>query len=401
MTLRALIAASLLVGTGCSAQPQPADAPPRSKPFTVTRMGSFDSPFAIAFLPDGRLLVTEKRGRLKLRAIDGSVADVAGAPRVESGGQGGLLDVAVAPDFATSRAIYLSYAEPRPTGSSLALARATLVASGEGARLDGLRVIFRAGSDGAGGQFGATIAFSPDGQFLYLSSGERQRFTPAQDPDQALGKILRLTLDGRPAPGNPMAGKIGAATVKVTDPPKNTGAAADAPVRVLAVDGPNLAPAETWSTGHRNPYGLAFDAGGRLWEVEMGPMGGDEVNLILPGRNYGWPLASNGSNYDGTDIPDHRLGDGFEAPKIWWNPSISPGGMLIYSGGMFPAWKGSMLVAALSGEALIRVALNGDAAAKAERWDMGARIRDIAQAADGAVWLIEDDGTLVRLTPGG
>jgi len=155
-----------------------------------------------------------------------------------------------------------------------------------------------------------TVSFAPDGQSLFLSSGERQRFTPAQDPSQPLGKILRLTLDGKPALGNPFAGRAGAATVVVTDPPEDTVAARSVPGRRFTWPGPNLTPAETWTTGHRNPYGLAFAPDGRLWEHEMGPRGGDEVNLIVRGRNYGWPNASNGSNYDGVDIPDHRTGDG-------------------------------------------------------------------------------------------
>ncbi|WCM26929.1 PQQ-dependent sugar dehydrogenase [Sphingomonas sp. QA11] len=342
---------------------------PGGLPFAVSDQGSFDTPFALAFLPDGRILVTEKPGKLKLRATNGAVKDVAGVPRVAPGGQGGLLDVALAPDFAKSHTIYLSYSEPRPNGRSLALARATLK-DGAAPSLQGLRVIFRAGSDGTGEQFGGNIAFSPDRTLLYLSSGERQRFTPAQDPDQALGKVLRLTLDGKPAPGNPQYAAGG--------------------VR-----------AETWSLGHRNPYGLAFDKGGRLWEIEMGPKGGDEVNLILPGRNYGWPKVSNGDNYDGTPIPRHAPGDGFEAPKVWWNPSISPGGLIIYSGRLFPAWQGSAFIAALSGQALIRVTLNGDNAAKADQWNMGMRIRDVAQAPDGAIWLLQDGpgGHLMRLTP--
>ncbi|MES2450481.1 MAG: PQQ-dependent sugar dehydrogenase [Pseudomonadota bacterium] len=342
---------------------------PDGLPFAVSDQGSFDTPFALAFLPDGRILVTEKPGRLKLRATNGGVKDVTGVPKVAPGGQGGLLDVALAPDFAKSHTLYLSYSEPRPNGRSLALARATLK-DGAVPSLQGLRVIFRAGSDGTGEQFGGNIAFSPDHSLLYLSSGERQRFTPAQDPDQALGKILRLTLDGKPAPGNPG----------------------------LAAGGVR---AETWSLGHRNPYGLAFDKGGRLWEIEMGPKGGDEVNLILPGRNYGWPKVSNGDNYDGTPIPRHAPGDGFEAPKVWWNPSISPGGLIIYSGKLFPAWQGSAFIAALSGQALIRVTLNGDNAAKADQWNMGMRIRDVAQAPDGAIWLLQDGrgGHLMRLTP--
>ena len=368
LPLLALIGASAAVAQDAPGTPA-AFKVPDGLPFTVTEQGRFDRPFALAFLPDGRILVTEKPGKLKLRAKDGVVAEVSGVPAVAYGGQGGLLDIALAPDFAKSHTVYLSYSEPRPTGRSLALARATL-RDGAAPSLEGLRVIFRAGSDGTGEQFGGTIVFSPDHKLLYLSAGERQRFTPSQDPDQAIGKILRLTLDGKPAPGNPQSAAGG--------------------VR-----------AETWSIGHRNPYGLAFARDGRLWETEMGPKGGDEVNLILPGRNYGWPKASNGDNYDGSPIPDHTPGDGFEAPKLWWNPSISPGGLIIYSGDMFPAWKGSAFIAALSGRALIRVTLNGDSAQKADQWGMGMRIRDLAQAPDGAIWLIEDgrDGHLMRVTP--
>ena len=345
-----------------------ANLTPSPPPFAITQIGQFASPFALAFLPDGRLLVTEKPGHLKLRATDGSVAEIAGVPATAQVGQGGLLDVAIAPDFTASKRIYLSYSEPRAQGSSLALATATLGATA----LENLQVIWRAGSDGPGGQFGANIAFAPDGKSLFLSSGERQRFTPAQDPDQALGKILHLTLDGKPAPGNPMASAGG--------------------VR-----------AATWSTGHRNPYGLAFDPAGRLWEIEMGPKGGDELNLILPGRNYGWPIVSNGDNYSGQPIPDHPSRPDLEAPKLWWNPSISPGGLILYSGALFPAWKGSAFIAALSGEALIRVTLNGTTAAPADQWKMGMRIRDLAQAPDGAIWLLEDGkgehGRLFRITP--
>lgn len=396
-----------------SPQPGRANLPAVAKPFTVETLGQFDQPFAMAFLPDGGLLVTEKGGTLKLRGVAGGVTNVGGVPAVATGGQGGLLDVAVAPDFATSRAIFLSYAEPRATGSSLALARATLTTQQVQCirapcpallRLQDVRVLWRAGSDGKGGQFGATIAFAPDGKSLFLASGERQRFTPAQDPDQALGKIVHLTLDGAPAADNPGIGRTGAAAIGVIDPPRNTGAAASAPVREWRSPGPNAAPATAWSSGHRNPYGLTFDAAGRLWEVEMGPKGGDELNLIERGRNYGWPRASNGDNYDASDIPDHRAGDGFAAPRAWWNPSISPGGMIVYSGGLFPAWRGSALIAALSAKALIRVRLDGDKAVPAEQWDMGTRIRDVAQAPDGSVWLLEDGergagGKLLRLAP--
>lgn len=370
------------------------------RPFQIVEVGQFDSPFALAFLPDGRLLVTEKAGTMKLRAADGHVTDVAGVPAVAARGQGGLLDVAPAPDFATSGLVYWSYAEPRATGSSLALARGRLVARGGGAQLAGVEVLWRAGSDGAGGQFGAAIAFAPDGRSLFLSSGERQRFTPAQDADQALGKVLHLLLDGAPWPGNPGAGRVGAKTIMVTEPPADSAAAKTAPGRTVPARRPNTTPAETWTSGHRNPYGLAFDKDGRLWEAEMGPRGGDEINLLLPGRNYGWPAVSNGDNYDGVPIRDHAPGDRYEAPKVWWNPSVSPGGIAIYHGAMFPKWRGSLLVAALGGEALIRVAISGDQASKADQWDMGLRIRDVAEAADGSVWLLGDgsNAPLLRLT---
>ena len=414
----------ILVASACSAQPAPGPGTQPSSdgranmamtkpPFTVTEMGRFSQPFALAFLPDGGLLVTEKAGTLKLRMPDGGVTQVAGVPPVSAGGQGGLLDVAIAPDFGANRTIYLSYSEPAEGGGSqLALARATLTLQQvqcvrapcpPQAALDQLQVIWRSGSAGRGGQFGAVITFAPDGKSLYLASGERQRFTPAQDENQALGKILHLTLDGKPAPGNPFAGKMGAATVKVTDPPRNTGAAASAPVREIAARQPNTTPAEIWSTGHRNPYGLVFADDGRLWEIEMGPKGGDELNLIQPGKNYGWPNVSYGDNYDNSPIPKPKAGQPYELPKLWWNPSISPGGMLYYTGAMFPEYRGSLFISALSGEGLLRVSLNGDTAKAENAWAMGTRIRDVAQAPDGAIWVLEDgdegaQGRLYRLT---
>jgi len=409
MHLRAALPAIALLaacnaGAGVSAQPQatPSPAPDPALPFTLTQVADFDTPWAMAFLPDGRMLVTEKAGKILLVSADGKQQQVLANIDVIFQGQGGLLDVIPAPDFAKSKLIYYTYAEPRPNGSSLAMARATFV-DGATPALTNPQVLWRAGSDGKGGQFGAIIAFAPDGKSLFLTSGERQRFTPAQDPNQALGKILHLTLDGKPAPGNPWAGKTGTATVTVTDPPKNTEIAKTAPGRTEAVEVKNLVPAETWTLGHRNPYGLVFDATGRLWENEMGPKGGDEVNLIVKGRNYGWPNVSNGDNYDDTPIPDHAPGDGYAAPAVYWNPSISPGGMIYYSGNLFPQWKGSLLIGALSGRGLIQVALNGDKASKAGQWDLNMRIRDVVQGPDGAVWLLEDagktNGRLFKLTP--
>ena len=256
--------------------------------------------------------------------------------------QGGLARRRAFARFATDRLVYLTYAEPSANGGSgLALARGVLVQDGAGARIDGLKLLWHDPAGGEGGQFGAIVAFAPDGQSLFLSSGERQRFTPAQSPSQPIGKILHLTLDGAPAPGNPWAGRVGAATVTVTDPPEDTEAAKSAPGRSFTWRGPNLTPAETWTLGHRNPYGLAFDPRGRLWETEMGPRGGDELNLILPGRNYGWPLVSEGENYDGVPIAEAahatRPGAG-QAVVGSVDLSDQP---TIYTGDLFPQWKGS------------------------------------------------------------
>lgn len=375
---------------------------PSGRPFQVTSLATFQSPWALAFLPDGSALVTEKPGRVKLWRPRGGTSTVAGAPTVAAGGQGGLLDIKLSPTFASDRLVYLTYAEPSANGGSgLALARAVLAQDGATPRLDRLQVIWRDPAGGRGGQFGAIIAFAPDGRSLFLSSGERQRFTPAQDAGQPLGKILQLTLDGKPAVGNPLSSQRGPRTVTVTDPPEDTRAARNAPGRQVTWPGPNLTPAETWSTGHRNPYGLAFDAQGRLWETEMGPRGGDELNLIKPGRNYGWPLVSEGRNYNGVPIPGPSSRPDLEAPKLFWDPVISPSSLLIYSGNLFPQWKGSGFIGALSGQALVRVTLNGERAAKADRWDMGARIRWVGQGPDGAIYLLEDgeSGRLLRLAP--
>ena len=210
-------------------------------------------------------------------------------------------------------------------------------------------MLWRQMPKGKGGQFGAQIAFSPDGQYLFLTVGDRQRMTPAQDPDQALGKIVRLTLDGKPAPGNPGAGKTGAASVPLIDPPSDTEKAKDAPVvSTYTFPTPNLAPAETWTTGHRTPYGLAFAPDGRLWEVEHGPRGGDELNLIEQGKNYGWPLVSYAVNYNGVPIPSPDTRPDLTKPVIYWTPVIAPGSLLFYKGAMFPQWNGSALIGGMA-----------------------------------------------------
>ena len=371
-------------------------------PFTMTKVATFDLPWRIAFLPDGRMIITEKPGPVWLVTPQGTKTRIANTPAVLHEGQGGMLGVFLSPHYATDEFIYLTYAEPGEYGSSLALARARLVIADRTASLEGLEVIWRQMPKGKGGQFGAAIAFSPDGQYLYLTVGERQRFTPAQDPNQALGKILRLTLDGKPAPGNPMEGKTGAASVPLIDPPEDTETAKNA--RVLSTHtfpGPNLAPAETWATGFRTPYGLAFAPDGRLWEAEHGPMGGDELNLVEPGKNYGWPLVSYGINYDGVPIPTPDTRPDLTGPVIYWVPVIAPGNLMFYNGAMFPQWNGSALISGLN-QTLTRIVFDGQGGAKtAERWDIGWRVRDVEVASDGALWMIEDGnpGRLVRVTP--
>jgi len=382
-----------------------ANLPGTKPPFAIAEVATFDSPWAMDFLPGSpTALVIEKGGRLWLiDTATGAKKEVSGAPRVVAQGQGGLLDVKVGPRFAQDGLVYLTFSEPSQAGGSqLALARAKLVNSQNGASLSGLQVIWHNPTGGQGGHFGARVAFAPDGNSLFLSAGERQRFTPAQDPSLPMGKILHLTLDGKPAPGNPWAAKTGAAMVTVTDPPEDSEVAKRTKGRQFTWPGPNLTPSETWTLGHRNPLGLAFAPDGRLWEIEMGPRGGDELNLIVEGRNYGYPRVSNGTNYNGVDIPDHKPGDGFEPPKAWWNPSISPADLLIYTGNLFSDWKGDALIPALSGESLIHVRIRGDQASKADQWDMGHRIRAVDQGPDGAIYLLEDGpgARLLRLTPG-
>src|SRR4051812_4823928 len=394
-----------LVATQAGAQINAGKQEPEATvPFTLTQITTLRLPWRIAFLPDGRMLITEKVGGLWLVTQQGAKTAVSNIPAVEFKGQGGMLGVFISPHYASDHSVYLTYSEPgRPSGSSLALAKAQLKLSKDAANLENLKVIWRDGERGRGGQFGAAVAFSPDGKYLYLTVGDRQRMTPAQDPNQPLGKILRLTLDGKPAPGNPMAGKTGAASVPVIDPPKNTEAAKTAPViRTYHFPGPNLTPSETWSTGHRTPYGLAFAPDGRLWEVEHGPQGGDELNLIEPGKNYGWPLVSYAVNYDNTPIPSPDTRPDLTKPVIYWTPIIAPGNLMFYKGAMFPQWNGSALMGGMATQSLSRITFDGKGGAKpAERWDVGHRIRDVEVGPDGALWMLEDSnpGALFRVTP--
>ncbi|MEH3120947.1 MAG: PQQ-dependent sugar dehydrogenase [Sphingomonas phyllosphaerae] len=350
----------------------PSGTPVAGTPFARAVVADFDAPWAMTFLPDRRMLVTEKKGDLLLVAADGSSRRTIATIDVDSAGQGGLMDVVLAPDFATSKRVYFSYSAGGQGGRGVVLARGVLSGDAGAERLASIETLYRATPLVTGdGHYSGRIAFSPDGQYLFFTNGDRQKFTPAQDKGGSLGKVLRLTPDGKPAANNPLAAQ-------------------------------GFLP-EVWSYGHRNLLGLAFDAQGNLWEQEMGPKGGDEVNLILPGRNYGWPNVSNGSNYDGSDIPDHAPGDGFEAPKVWWNPVISPGGLMIYSGDLFPQYKGDAFIGGLSSQSLVRVDLNGTNASKGDQWSLGARIREVEQGPDGAIYVLEDggdsQGRLLRLTP--
>jgi glucose/arabinose dehydrogenase len=372
-------------------------------PFNIVQVTTLNLPWKIAFLPDGRMLITEKVGGMQLVTQQGSKTPIANVPAALWRGQGGMLGVYLSPHYVKDHYVYLTYSEPGEGGSSLALARATLKLGQDTASLEGLQVIWRDGERGDGGQFGAEVAFSPDSKYLFLSVGDRQRMTPAQDANQPLGKILRLTLDGKPAPGNPMAGKRGSATVPVIDPPEDTETAKTAPVvKTYTFPGPNLTQAETWCMGVRTPYGLAFAPDGRLWELEHGPRGGDELNLIEPGKNYGWPLVSYGFNYNGVPIPNPDTRPDLAKPVIYWVPVIAPGNLVFYNGAMFPQWNGSGLVSGLASKAILRITFDGKGGAQAaQRWDVKKRVRDVEVAPDGAVWMIEDakPGGLYRLTP--
>jgi glucose/arabinose dehydrogenase len=397
----------LLSASGAYAQVNGGEQKPEATvPFEMAQVATFNLPWRIAFLPDGRMLITEKVGPVWLVTQTGEKTPVANAPAVLSQGQGGMLGIYVSPTYAKDRAVYLTYSEPATPAngtSSLALAKATLTISNGAASLDGLQGIWRDPAKGRGGQFGAAVAFSADGRYLYLSVGDRQRMTPAQEPDSPLGKILRLTLDGKPAPGNPNAGKTGAATLNVINPPRDTELAKTAPVvSTHTYTEPNLTPSETWATGFRTPYGLFFTPDGRLWELEHGPRGGDELNLVEPGKNYGWPLVAYATNYNGVAIPHPDTRPDLTKPVIYWTPVIAPGNAAVYNGAMFPQWKGSALIGGMGSRSITRVTFDGKGGATlAERWSVPQRVRDIAVAPDGALWIIDDTnpGGLYRVTP--
>lgn len=339
--------------------------------FTITEVTRFNEPWAMTFLPGGKeALVTEKSGQLKL--WDGAqVLTVAGAPAVAYAGQGGLGDVILAPDFAKTGMVYLSWAEAGEGDTrGAAVGRAKLVRGGA-PRLEGLEVIWRQTPKVTGrGHYSHRLAFSPDGKYLFVASGDRQKMTPAQEMDTNLGKVLRLLPDGKPAPGNPFADKGGVN-------------------------------AEIWSLGHRNILGLAFDTKGQLWDLEHGPAGGDELNLVKPAQNYGWPLVSEGDHYDGKVIPRPATRPDLAKAALGWTPVIAPGNMIFYTGKMFADWRGQALIAGLAkNTGVVRVAIEGETAREVARHPMDKRIREIEQAPDGAIWLLEDgkDARMLRLS---
>lgn len=361
-----------------------AEATSAARTFVARYYGRFNLPWAAAFAPGtNTIFITEKPGAMYfLDTVTRQKGTVTGLPVVDFGIQGGLGDVAFlnseASETLGGRTIYLTWAEAGEPGTDTrgaAMGRGDLACDSPAAcRIENLEVIWRQFPKVNGrGHYSHRIAFSPDEQYLFLASGERQNAVQAQNPANNLGKVLRLNLDGTPAAGNVFSGQAGKAQ-------------------------------DIWTMGHRNPLGLAFDLRGRLWDIEHGPDGGDELNLIVGGKNYGWPEVSEGNDYDGTPIPRHSNRPGFRAPAEFWTPVIAPGGMIFYRGTMFPAFRGQAIIAGMKRGNLIRVALerNGGASEIA-RHEFDNRIREVEEAPDGAIWLLEDaaDGRLIRLTPAG
>ena len=363
---------TLSAALAVSAQPGPE---PASVPARVTAVvGGLNHPWAMAFLPEGGVLITERPGSLRLLRIPGGLSKpLAGVPKVAAQGQGGLLDVALSPDFAKDRYVYLSYAEAEGSKSGTAVGRGRL--SADGTALEDFRVLFRQQPKLSSGlHYGSRLVFDGKG-YLYISLGENNQRPTAQDLDKLQGKVVRLKVDGSVPTDNPFVGQAGARP-------------------------------EIWSYGHRNPQGMALNPWtGQLWENEHGPRGGDEINLVQRGKNYGWPLVTHGINYSGQPIPEAKGADlpGMEAPLYWWPKSPAISGMAFYNADRFPAWRNSVFIGALANQNLIRLTLDGDRVV-AQEWlltDRKQRIRDVRQGPDGYVYVLIDasPGELLRLAP--
>ena len=353
-------------------------AAPSSVDFAVEVVaGGLEHPWAVEPMPSGELLVTERPGRMRIITANGTMGEpIAGLPAVDGRGQGGLLDVALGPNFESDRTIFWSYSEPREGGNATSVARGVL--SDDGRRLEQVRVIFRALPTFQGAaHFGSRLVFDREGM-LFVTLGERsdKRIRPqAQQMDSHMGKLLRITPDGRPAPDNPFAGTPGAQP-------------------------------ETWTLGHRNVQAAALDPKGRLWIVDHGPQGGDELNLIEKGRNYGWPVVTYGEEYSGDPIPNAVTArEGYEQPVYYWDPVIAPSGAEFYTGNVFPAWRGNLLIGGLKSAVLVRLVLENDRVTGEEHLlaDRGQRIRDVRQGADGSLYIVTDQarGELWRLRGAG
>lgn len=362
----------------------------KSGPIKVEKLASLSEPWGMTFLPDGRLLVTEKPGRLRFYNHGKLSEPISGLPKIEYHGQGGLLDVEIDPNFSQNNFVYFYFSEAAEKQPNVkkdngdprlgiyqdyddATLKGGAVARGrlDGNELKDVKVIWRQVPKTIGrGHFGGRLVFAPDGK-LFITSGERQRFEPAQSLASNLGKVIRINPDGSIPKDNPFV--------------NNKSALPD-----------------IWSLGHRNLLGAAINpASKQLWIHEMGPLHGDEINIPAAGKNYGWPLVSNGDNYDGSRIPDHETMPQFAGPIYYWHPAVSPSGLAFYTGNLFKDWNGNALLGSFNSEALVRLTLDGNKVKSEERIWLHRRIRDVIQAPDGSVWLITDakDGELLRLTP--
>ena len=352
---------------------QSGDSAPGELPFKVEALTTLAAPWALKMEPGtSRVFVTEKFGTMEVIDLAGHVkGSVGGMPQVAPAGQGGLADLVFAPDYFASYGIYLSWAEEAKGGTRGVVGRGTLdCPTVDNCQVKDLKVIWRQPAVSGPLQYALRMTFSPDGQYLFVASGDRVHTEMVQDMSNNLGKVVRLLPDGTPAPRNPFADK---------GSPAN----------------------QIWTIGHRNPLGLKFDLNGQLWDLEHGPRGGDEINKLVAGDNYGWPVVSGGDNYNGVPIPRNETHPEFHAPAINWTPVIAPGDFIFYSGKLWPQWKGDAIVAGLKTMCLARIEFDGDHATEVARYDMGHRMRDIAEASDGSLYAIEDgpEGRLLHLTP--